>query len=152
MRGRVAIEVWGMGDGVWGRGDGVWGLGTLQQHMTYEASTYGDRIAAVYDAWVAPTVEATTDAAVKFLAELAGNGSALELGVGTGRIALPLAARGVSVYGIDSSEAMVAQLRLKPGGPDIPVISGDFADVPVDRTYRLGRRGGLRLGPGRVGR
>ncbi len=61
----------------------------------------------------------------------------VELGVGTGRMALPLAARGVRVDGIDFSEAMVAKLREKPGGADLPVTMGDFADVPVEGTYRL---------------
>ncbi|HEY8093342.1 MAG TPA: class I SAM-dependent methyltransferase, partial [Acidimicrobiales bacterium] len=62
-----------------------------------------------------------------FLAELAGaGGRALELAIGTGRVALPLAARGVEVYGIDLSEAMVARLRAKPGGAEIPVELGDF--------------------------
>ena len=63
-----------------------------------------------------------------FLAELAGeSGRALELAIGTGRVALPLAARGVEVYGIDLSEAMVARLRAKPGGAEIPVELGDFS-------------------------
>jgi SAM-dependent methyltransferase len=106
--------------------------------MTYEASTYGDRIAAVYDAWVAPAVGQSTEPATAFLAELVRDGGrALELGIGTGRLALPLAARGVAVHGIDASEAMVAQLRAKPGGPDIPVAIGDFGDLPVDGQFRL---------------
>ena len=76
-------------------------------------------------------------AAVEFLARLAGNGPALELAIGTGRIALPLAARGIRVEGIDNSPAMVDQLRAKPGGDEISVVIGDFADVPVSGTYRL---------------
>ncbi|MGI8825249.1 MAG: class I SAM-dependent DNA methyltransferase [Chloroflexota bacterium] len=64
-------------------------------------------------------------------------GAALELAIGTGRIALPLAARGVHVDGIDISPAMVARLRAKPGGGQISVTMGDFADVPVSGTYRL---------------
>jgi SAM-dependent methyltransferase len=76
-------------------------------------------------------------AAVEFLARLAGNGPALELAIGTGRIALPLAARGIRVEGIDISPAMVDQLRAKPGGGKISVVIGDFADVPVSGTYRL---------------
>jgi SAM-dependent methyltransferase len=76
-------------------------------------------------------------AAVEFLARLAGNGPALELAIGTGRIALPLAARGIRVEGIDISPAMVDQLRAKPGGDKIPVVIGDFADVPASGTYRL---------------
>ena len=76
-------------------------------------------------------------AAVAFLEELAGGGPALELAIGTGWIALPLAARGVRVDGIDFSPAMVARLRAKPGGERISVTIGDFADVPVPGTYRL---------------
>ena len=76
-------------------------------------------------------------AAVAFLEELAGPGPALELAVGAGRIALPLAARGIRVDGVDFSPAMVAQLRARPGGDGVAVTMGDFADVPVTGTYRL---------------
>jgi SAM-dependent methyltransferase len=76
-------------------------------------------------------------AAVAFLAQLAGPGPALELGIGIGRIALPLAARGIRVDGIDLSPAMVEQLRAKPGGDQLSVTMGDLADVPVPGTYRL---------------
>src|SRR5215212_7720142 len=72
-----------------------------------------------------------------FLASLAGRGPALELAIGTGRIALPLAARGIRVDGIDLSPAMVARLRAKPGGEQISVTIGDIADVPVPGKYRL---------------
>ena len=75
--------------------------------------------------------------AVDFLAELAGGGRALELGIGTGRIALPLAQRGVTVHGIDLSNAMVARLRAKPGGDDIGVTIGDFATTTVDGTFSV---------------
>jgi SAM-dependent methyltransferase len=75
--------------------------------------------------------------AVGFLERLAEGGPALELAVGAGRIALPLAARGIRVDGIDISSAMVAQLRSKPGGDRISVTIGDFAEVPVPGTYRL---------------
>jgi SAM-dependent methyltransferase len=78
-----------------------------------------------------------TDAAVAFLVELAHAGPALELAIGTGRLALPLAERGVEVHGIDASEAMVAQLRSKSGGERIPVTIGDFADVPIEGRYTL---------------
>jgi len=101
----------------------------------YEPSTYGDRIAAVYDEWLG--VPQDTDDAVAFLAGLAGQGPALELGIGTGRVELPLAARGVEVHGIDASEAMVARLHAKPGGEAIPVTIGDFADVPVEGAFPL---------------
>jgi hypothetical protein len=71
------------------------------------------------------------------LAELAGGGPVLELAIGTGRLALPLAACGLDVQGIDVSERMVAKLREKPGGDAIPVTFGDFADVPVEGSFRL---------------
>jgi hypothetical protein len=76
-------------------------------------------------------------AAVAFLAHLAGPGPALELGIGTGRLALPLAAHGIRVDGVDLSSAMVGQLRAKPGGDRLSVTMGDLADVPVAGTYRL---------------
>src|SRR5947209_14188239 len=76
-------------------------------------------------------------AAVAFLEQLAAGGPALELAIGTGRIALPLAARGVRVDGIDFSPAMVARLRAKPGGDQLTVVLGDFAEVGVPGTYRL---------------
>ena len=94
--------------------------------------------AANYDAdssdWFDPAV---TGATVDFLAELAGDGAALELGIGTGRIALPLSARGVPVQGIDLSPDMVAQLQSKPGGDAIGVTIGDFASTVVEGTFRL---------------
>jgi len=83
------------------------------------------------------SVALDTEAAVAFLAELAGSGSVLELAIGTGRIALPLAERGIDVRGIDASEAMVARLRAKPGGDRIRVTIGDFADVAVEGRYTL---------------
>ena len=100
----------------------------------YGPETYGERVADVYDEWYAPP---NTQGECDFLAEFAAGGRALELGIGTGRVAIPLAARGVEVHGIDSSPAMVAQLRSKPGGSDIPVVVGDMADVPVDGTFGL---------------
>jgi SAM-dependent methyltransferase len=94
--------------------------------------------AARYDAslgeWGDPAVLGAT---VDFLAELATGGAALELGIGTGRIALPLAARGVRVHGIDLSPDMVAQLRAKPGGDEIPVTIGDFSTTKVAETFSL---------------
>jgi hypothetical protein len=101
----------------------------------YGPGTYGERIAEVYDELFHPPTSA--DDTVEFLAGLAGGGPALELAIGTGRIALPLAARGVAVHGIDASEPMVAKLRAKPGGEDIPVTIGDFADVRVEGRFRL---------------
>jgi SAM-dependent methyltransferase len=102
----------------------------------YRPETYGDRWAAIYDEWVTH-VRMDADTAAGFLASLAGGGPALELAIGTGRVALPLKARGVEVHGIDASDAMVAKLREKPGGADIPVTMGDFADVGVDGSYPL---------------
>ncbi len=77
------------------------------------------------------------DPAVDVLAALAGDGAALELGIGTGRIALPLSARGVPVHGIDLSAAMLARLAAKPGAERIGVTQGDFATARVDRSFRL---------------
>jgi SAM-dependent methyltransferase len=74
---------------------------------------------------------------VDFLADLAGSGRALELGIGTGRIALPLAERGVPVHGIELSRAMAARLRAKPGGEGIGVTIGDFSTTAVDGTFSL---------------
>jgi SAM-dependent methyltransferase len=101
----------------------------------YDASTYGERIADVYDDW--PTVPRNTDRAVEFLAGLAGPGPILELGIGTGRLALPLVERGFAVSGIDASAAMVARLRAKPGAERVRVAMGDFADVPIDGRFAL---------------
>lgn len=99
----------------------------------YEAETYGERIAERYDQLYA---ELDPKDAAETLAELAQRrGRVLELAIGTGRIALPLAARGVEVHGVDVSEAMVARLRSKPGGEAIPVTMGNFADVPVEGRY-----------------
>jgi len=99
---------------------------------------FGESVAATYDD---PQHEmfqpAAIDPAVDLLAQLAGHGPALELAIGTGRIALPLARRGVPVHGIDMSRAMVARLRAKPGGADIPVTIGDFATTRLDRSFSL---------------
>jgi SAM-dependent methyltransferase len=102
----------------------------------YGPSTYGDRWADVYDVWGGGEGRNTAET-VERLAELAGPGPVLELAIGTGRVALPLAERGVEVHGVDASEAMVAKLREKPGGGRIPVTIGDFADVPVEGRYAL---------------
>jgi len=83
------------------------------------------------------TVRGDEEAAVAFLLGHASGGPALELGIGTGRIALPLAGRGIRVDGIDIAPPMVSQLRARPGGDGIAVTVGDFADVPVDGAYRL---------------
>jgi SAM-dependent methyltransferase len=103
-----------------------------------EDGYFGERVAARYDESSAEMFDpAVVDLAVGVLAELAGGGRALELGIGTGRIALPLAERGVAVHGIDLSRAMVARLRAKPGGERIGVTIGDFAATRVDGTFRL---------------
>jgi SAM-dependent methyltransferase len=101
----------------------------------YRQETYGDRIADTYDRLTATMPD--PDDCVDRLAELAGPGPALELGIGTGRIALPLAAKGVEVHGIDASAAMVGRLRAKPGGDAIGVTMGDFADLPVEGSFPL---------------
>jgi SAM-dependent methyltransferase len=99
---------------------------------------FGEDVAARYDESSAGMFEpAVVEPAVDFLADLAGGGAALELGIGTGRIALPLAARGVRVHGIDLSEAMVARLRAKPGAERIGVTIGDFATATLDATFPL---------------
>jgi SAM-dependent methyltransferase len=99
---------------------------------------FDERVAARYDESSADMFDpAVVDPAVDFLAELAGEGRALELGIGTGRIALPLAQRGVPVHGIELSRAMAAKLREKPGGEDIEVTIGDFAATRVDGTFSV---------------
>lgn len=95
-------------------------------------------VAERYDSGSADMFDpAVLDPAVDVLTELAGDGAALELGIGTGRIALPLSRRGVSVHGIDLSTAMVAQLRAKPGGDEIDVTIGDFATTTVDGMFSV---------------
>lgn len=97
---------------------------------------FGEEIAARYDERSTSTVE-DVDLIVDFLEAVAGDGSVLELGIGTGRIALPFAARGVAVTGIDLSEAMVTRLRAKPGGDQLDVTVGDFARTRVDGSFSL---------------
>jgi SAM-dependent methyltransferase len=91
-----------------------------------------------YDAGLGEMGEAAAiEPAVDVLADLAGDGAALELAIGTGRIALPLAARGIPVHGIELSAPMVEQLRAKPGGARIPVTLGDMTTTRVDGTFRV---------------
>jgi len=99
--------------------------------------SFDEDAAAVYDADPDVSERQDTSATVALLERLANGGPALELAIGTGRVALPLAARGMRVDGIDLSPAMVARLRAKPGGDQLAVTMGDFADVPVEGTYRL---------------
>ncbi|WP_052849588.1 class I SAM-dependent methyltransferase [Streptomyces avicenniae] len=99
---------------------------------------FGERVAAAYDRSSAEMfAPGAVDPAVDLLAELAGGGRALEFGVGTGRLALPLAGRGVEVHGIDLSRAMVARLRAKPGGEAVGVTIGDFATTRVAGTFSV---------------
>jgi SAM-dependent methyltransferase len=98
---------------------------------------FGEEVAARYDDDVAGFEPEVLDPTVDVLVELANGGAALELGIGTGRVAVPLAQRGVPVHGIDLSEAMVARLRAKPGAEQIGVTIGDFATTAVDRTFTL---------------
>ena len=103
-----------------------------------EDGHFGERVAAKYDESAAEMFHPeVVDPAVDFLADLAGSGRALELGIGTGRIALPLARRGVAVHGIELSRAMVARLRAKPGGAEIGITIGDFATATVDGTFSV---------------
>jgi SAM-dependent methyltransferase len=97
---------------------------------------FDERVAARYDESAAEMFDpAVVDPAVDFLVAVVGSGRVLELGIGTGRIALPLAQRGVPVHGIELSRAMVARLRAKPGGEDIGVTIGDFATATVEGTF-----------------
>ena len=96
----------------------------------YDASTYGDRFADVYDDWYGDLTD--VEACTERIAALAGGGPVLELGVGSGRLALPLAERGVEVHGIDASDAMLAALRAKPGAPAVRLTQGDMAELDLD--------------------
>src|SRR6266536_2533444 len=99
---------------------------------------FGEHVADRYDEDEAEMFDpAVVEPAVDFLVELAGAGAALELGIGTGRIAIPLAHRGVRVHGIDLSEAMVARLRAKPGAEQVGVTIGDFTTTAVPGTFSL---------------
>lgn len=102
----------------------------------FDDATYGERMADVYDDWYADITD--TSACVTTLIRLAGPGPVLELGVGTGRLAIPLAESGLAVAGVDSSPAMLDRLRSKPGGQRVEALHGDMADPPVgDRRFRL---------------
>jgi SAM-dependent methyltransferase len=103
-----------------------------------EDGYFDERVAARYDESEAEMFDpAVVDPVVDFLAELAGSGRALELGIGTGRIAIPLARRGVPVHGIELSRAMAARLRAKPGADDVEVTIGDFATTTVEGTFSV---------------
>jgi SAM-dependent methyltransferase len=99
---------------------------------------FGERVASFYDERTDPTAAPeVVGPVVDMLAELAGDGAALEFGIGTGRIAIPLAERGIRVAGIDNSEAMLSRLRAKPGTEDLDVALGDFASTRVDGEFSL---------------
>lgn len=99
----------------------------------YSHDTYGERVAGVYDDWYSDY----DPQAIETLADLAGEGRALELGIGTGRFALPLSAKNIEVHGIDAASSMISRLRSKPGGEQLTVTEGNFADVPVDGEFAL---------------
>src|SRR4051812_9306353 len=101
----------------------------------YDLSTYGDRSASDYDILFGGGGPA--EPIVAFLTGLVSGGEALELGVGTGRVAIPLAQLGMKVAGIDSSAAMLDELRKKPGGDVVEAVHGDLGEVPVDREFDL---------------
>jgi SAM-dependent methyltransferase len=105
----------------------------MTESLDYGIRTYGDQIADVYDRYHGAYDPAT----IAVLKDLAGGGRVLELGIGTGRVALPLREAGVDITGIDASPEMVAKLRSKPGGSEIPVVMGDFADVGADGEFAL---------------
>ena len=99
---------------------------------------FGPRVAERFDERYAHQADpAVVEPVVDFLAGLAGDGGALELGVGTGRIALPLSERGVRVHGIDLSEAMITKLQAKPGADRIGLTVGDFATARVEGTFSV---------------
>ena len=99
----------------------------------YADETYGERVAEVYDDWFSEY----DPHAIDRLADLAQTRRALELGIGTGRIALPLSERNVDVHGIDAAPSMISRLRSKPGSERITVTTGSFADIPVDGEFAL---------------
>jgi SAM-dependent methyltransferase len=106
--------------------------------MGADEGFFGERVASVYDERAANMFDPpVVGPVVALLADFAGDGGALEFGIGTGRIALPLAERGVRVAGIDSSEPMLARLRAKPGADAIEVAIGDFATTRVDGEFSL---------------
>ena len=106
--------------------------------MSGEDGYFGEDVAARYDEDCCAMFEPeSVEPVVELLVELAGGGRALELGIGTGRIAVPLAQRGVSVQGIDLSKAMVARLREKPGAEEIGVTIGDFATARANGTFAV---------------
>jgi len=110
--------------------------GTLWVMHGYRSDTYGESFADVYDDWYSDVSD--IEATVEMISELAGNGTVLELGVGTGRLAIPLAATGTDVVGIDSSAAMIQHLRAKPGSESVNAVLADMADLPFGHhTFKV---------------
>ncbi len=103
----------------------------------YEPETFGDLNAETYDASLGTRMDAQTRESVEFLADLAAGGRVLELAVGTGRVAVPLAAKGLDVCGIEASDKMVAKMHAKPGGEGIPVTIGDMAEARMEGEFDL---------------
>jgi SAM-dependent methyltransferase len=99
----------------------------------WSEETYGERVASIYDDWF-PSADPD---AITFLSELANGGKVLELGIGTGRFAVPLAAQNLEVSGIDASDSMIERLRSKSRQYEIIVKKGNFADVPIDGEFQL---------------
>src|SRR5215510_3614224 len=99
----------------------------------YSEETYGEHVAGVYDDWYADY----DPHAIDTLSDLAHGGRALELGIGTGRIALPLSTRNVEVHGIDAAASMISRLRAKPHADRIKITQGNFADIPVEGEFAL---------------
>jgi SAM-dependent methyltransferase len=110
----------------------------VRQSAVMSTDYFGERVAERYDESTADlSGPEIVDPIVNFLVDLAFDGTALELGIGTGRIAIPLAQRGIRVHGIDLSKAMVAKLRAKPGASDIGVTIGDFATTTVEKRFSV---------------
>lgn len=100
---------------------------------SYDASIYGERISSKYDEWYGSCEESV----INLISEYADGGSIFELGIGTGRIAIPLAHRGLDVAGIDASKAMVEELKKKPGSESICVHIGDFSSFSTEKNYDM---------------
>lgn len=115
----------------------------------HDPARYGDAFADVYDEWYGALFD--TDAAVEALAALAGTGPVVELGVGTGRLAVPLAARGLTVIGVDASAAMLDRLAAKPGGHRVHPLLADMSDLFGERGGEQPSAPGARLGPDATG-
>lgn len=108
-----------------------------QDWRSYSLATYGDKVADIYDEFIAEVSPTDFDLEVQVLHSLAGEGGILELGVGTGRVALPLAALGHRVVGVDASPAMLDQLHAKAHTTDVETVLGDLTDVPVEGDFSL---------------